>query len=499
MRRRREVIEMPKTDWLRGVFPALVTPFEENGGIDEEAFKGLIRHLWDDVDGLVPCGTTGEFSYMTPDEKRKLIDIALREAGGRKPVIAGTGCPSTRDTLELTEYARDAGAAAALVVTPFYFKPSHNEVYAHYEALNDVGIPLIMYNIPQCTGVHKRWWTAEGIGMLDNVIGIKDSSGDFPFLMAMFEKLGGRISILCGHDEIGMPALAAGADGLILASANLIPDVWQRMRRHVLGGELEEARALQADIQKLVRIVVRCGANQAVKEGLGMMGLNMGNSRHPIMPGGVFKREDREELRIQLESLGKIAKRKVEFRTNDRSVISEYPAVPATPDVIEDFTMKIGEGFAGPPVFEVAHIDLLLGIRGGPVTYAIEKVHERSVDDPNEPARLIMERPRTLLVPTVTVRTKKQESYIYDDAADGVLLAIEKCIGDGVLPEGLLDELDIIANVFVHPAARNRQRIKFNNYKAMLHAVRRAIEGRPTMDEVMHEKDCVRHPFRYGP
>ena len=304
---------------------------------------------------------------------------------------------------------------------------------------------------------------------------------------------------MCGHDEIGMPALAAGADGCILASANLIPDVWQRIRKHVLGGELEAARSLQADIQKLVRIVVRCGANQAVKEGLGMMGLDMGVSRHPIIPGGVFKREDREELRIQLESLGKIPHRKLEFRIGDRSVVSDYPAVPATPDSISDFTMKIGEGFAGPPLYEVAHIDLLLGTGNGPVSYAMEKVIERTRDATDEPARFIMERPRTLLVPTVTVRTERQASHIYGDAAEGIKLAMEKCTRDGVLPDGILDDLNVIVNVFVHPAARNRQRIKFNNYKAMLHAVKRALEGRPTQEEITSEKDCARHPFRYDP
>ncbi len=491
---------MTRTTWLKGVFPALVTPFDKRERIDEEAFRSLIRHLWADVTGFVPCGTTGEFMYLSEKEKRNLLDIAVDEVGGKKPVIAGTGCPSTRETLELTRYAKDIGATAALVASPFYFKPSFNELYEHFERLNELDFPLIMYNIPQCTGTHKKWWTAEGIAMLDNVIGIKDSSGDFPFLMALFEKVRDKISIMCGHDEIGMPALAAGADGLILASANLIPDIWQKIRGSVLEGDLEAARSLQAGIQKLVRIVVRCGANQAVKEGLGMMDLPVGRSRLPIMPGGVFKREDREELRIQLENLGKIPQRMVDFDLGDGEPLqSRYPRIPSTPDTIGDFTMKIGEGFAGPPVFEVAHIDLLIGSKGGPVTYAIEEVIKRYEVNENDPSKLIMDRPRTLLVPTITVRTKRQAGYIYGDASEGVVLAIEKSIEDGVLPDGILDRLDIIVNVFVHPAARNRQRIKFNNYKAMLHAVKRALEERPTMDDIMYEKAAARHPFRYEP
>jgi len=494
------VIEMVRTEWLRGVFPAIITPYDERDRIDRDVFAELVDRLWNDVDGFVPCGTTGEFIYMSEREKRDLIDITVDLADGKKPVIAGTGCPSTRETLELTQYAKDAGAKAALVASPFYFKPSFNEVFEHFERLNELDLPLIMYNIPQCTGVHKKWWTAEGIAMLDNVIGIKDSSGDFPFLMAMFEKVKDRISIMCGHDEIAMPALAAGADGLILASANLIPDIWQRIRKSVAEGELETARELQVNIQKLVRIVVRCGANQAVKEGLGMMGMKVGNSRRPIMPGGVFKREDREELRIQLENLGKIPRSSVKFELGDGSSISSnYPKIPATPAVIGDLAMKIGEGFAGPPVYEVAHIDLLLGERGGPVSYAIEKVLKRRKDRENEPCRIIMDLPRTLLVPTVTVRTERQAGYIYNDAREGVVLAMEKSIRDGILPEKLLDRLDVIANVFVHPAARNRQRIKFNNYKAMLHAIKKALEGRPRIEEILNEKESARHPFRYDP
>ncbi|MBL7183210.1 MAG: formaldehyde-activating enzyme, partial [Anaerolineae bacterium] len=369
---------------------------------------------------------------------------------------------------------------AALVVAPFYLKPTFNEVYEHFEAVNEVGLPIIMYNIPQCAGTHFKWWTAEGMAYLDNVVGIKDSSGDMPFLMALFEKVKGQIGIFCGHDEIVMAALAAGADGAILASANLIPDIWQKIAAAVKEGDLATAQDWQARVQKLVRIVVRKGATQAVKEGLRMMGLDMGNSRHPIMPGGAFEREDREELRIQLENLGKIEIQSSKFKIQ-----------------IEDFTLRIGEGFSGPPFFELAHVDLLLGVREGPVGRAIA----RALDEPrpSNELRVINQRPRTLLVPTVTVRTRKQAGHVYDDAASGINLAIAASIEDGSLPQGGLDDLVMIANVFVHPAAANRKRIEFNNYKAMRHAIRKAIEGRPTLEELLNEKEAARHPFRYAP
>ncbi|MBM4466086.1 MAG: formaldehyde-activating enzyme [Chloroflexi bacterium] len=487
-----------KPEWFKGIFPALATPFTRDDRVDEEAFRMLIRHVLPHVDGVVPAGTTGEFVYLTEAEKRRVIDIAVDEVGGRVPVVAGTGCASTRDTVALTQYAKDAGATAALVVAPFYFKPTFNEVYEHYEAVNEVGLPIILYNIPQCAGTHFQWWTAEGMAYLDNVVGIKDSSGDAPFLMALFEKIKGQVGIFCGHDEIVVAALAAGADGAILASANLIPDIWQKIYSAVQEGDLIMAQDWQARVQKLVRIIMRKGATQAVKEGLRMMGLEMGNSRHPIMPGGEFEREDYEELRVQLEGLGKIPRAEVQYDLGQgRLVKTRFFATPQTPRQVEDFTLRVGEGFSGPPFFEIAHIDLLLGVKEGPVGKAIA----RALGEPR-PAhelRIISERPRTLLVPTVTVRTKKQAGHVYDDAARGISLAIEASIEDGSLPEGALDDLAMIANVFVHPAAANRKRIEFNNYKAMRAAIRKAIEGRPTLEELLNEKEAARHPFRYAP
>ncbi len=494
-----------KPDWLKGIIPALVTPFTAEEEIDEEAMRRLVRHVLPHVNAVVPVGTTGEFVYLSEEEKRRVIDITIHEVAGRVPVIAGTGCTSTRDTVALTEYARDAGAAAALVVAPFYFKPTFNEVYEHYEAVSKVGLPIILYNIPQTAGTHYRWWTAEGMAYLDNVVGIKDSSGDVAFLTALFEKVKGRIAILCGHDEIVMAALAAGADGAILATANLIPDIWQEIYSYVKEGKLEEAQERQRDIQRLVRIVVRCGSTQATKEGLRMMGILVGNSRHPIMPGGAFRREDYEEVRLQLEEVGKILPRHIGYDlAKGKKVESAVPATPQTPRRVKDFTMLVGEGYAGPPDFEIAHVDLLIGLKDGPVGKALEEALSRP--KPEDPSgkdltelKIIYERPRTLLVPTVTVRTKKQARHIYENAVEGIVMAIESSLADGFLPQEALDDLVMIANAFVHPSAANRRRIAINNYKAMRGAIRKAIEGRPSVDELLHEKEAARHPLRYAP
>lgn len=509
-----------KPDWFRGIYPALVTPFDRRDRFDEAAYRELIRFVLPHVDGVLAAGTTGEFSYLDAEERKRVIEVAVDEVAGHVPVLAGTGAPSTRETLELTAFARDVGATAALVVAPYYLKPSFNEVYDHYRALDALGFPLVLYNIPQCAGTHYRWWTAEGMLLdLENVIGIKDSSGDMPFIESLVEKVYGQVALFVGCDEIVTAALAAGCDGAILASANLVPDVWQRIYHAVQRGDLETARYFQIRLQKLIRIIVNQGSTQAVKEGLQMMGLRVGNSRHPIMPGGAFRREDREELRLQLElpEVGKIPRRPVVYDLGGREVHTEVPAIHQTPSRISGWAMKVGEGFAGPPFQEIAHVDLLIGLRDGPVGRAIERALQehgpqrgcvllesvvadmRSKSPREQGCTLVEVRPRTLLVPTVTIRTERQRHLFYERAAAGVQMAIQASIEDGFLPEAILDDIAMIANVFVHPAASIGKRVELNNYKAMRQAIRKAIEGRPTYEELLSERAAARHPFRYAP
>lgn len=494
-----------KVEWFKGIFPALVTPFTADDRLDEAAYRELIRFVLPHVNGVVPCGTTGEFSSMLLDEKKRAIEVCLDEVQGRVPVLAGTGCQSTRETVALTSWARDAGATGALVVAPYYLKPAFNEVFDHYLEVDKVGLPLVLYNIPQCAGTHYQWWTAEGLGLaFDSVIGMKDSSGDMPFFMAALEKLRGTIGLFVGHDEIVGPALLAGADGAILASANLIPDIWQEIYAAALRGDLEFVRQRHKDIQILVRIITRKGSPQAIKEGLRMVGLtSMSNVRLPLIQGGEFEREDYEDMRTQLENLGKIGTQPVilDSKPVDYALPAPRPARDAGPaDVLphlEDLTLCVGEGFCGPPFSELAHIDLLLGKKDGPVGRAIERA--RTEPRPGHELAILCERPLTLLVPTVTVRGTKARQLVYEEAANGVRLALEHAIARHNLPEAILDDVCLIANVFVHPAASIRQRVKINNYKAMRAAIRKALEGRPTLEELIAEKEAARHPFRYAP
>ena len=229
-----------KTQWLKGVFPALVTPFTKEGELDEAALRKLVRFCLPHVDGFVPCGTTGEFVYMSPDERQRVLEVVLDEVGGAKPVIAGTGAAGTREAIELASAAKEAGASACLVVTPYFLHPSDKGVYQHfYEIAKAVDIPIILYNIPQAVDRYLPREVIEDLADIPNIVGLKDSSGNLTYTMEVLEFAGDRINVLVGHDEVVLPALAGGASGMILASAQVFPEIWQRVYKAVQEGDLE--------------------------------------------------------------------------------------------------------------------------------------------------------------------------------------------------------------------------------------------------------------------
>jgi len=493
-----------KISWLKGVMPAVVTPFDDNFEVDEAALRNLIDFVIDKgVTAVVPCGSTGEFTSMSIEERKKVIEITVNQAKGRVKVIAGTGDAGTDAAIEMTKYAEKIGADAALIVSPFYLKPTDKEIFEHYKKIAEsTSLPIILYNIPQVTGVEIPWWVVEGLADVENIVGIKDSSGNMPYMMALFEKVFGKISIICGHDEIATAALAAGADGLILASANVIPDIWIEIYNLILEGKREEAFAIQRKIQTLVRIIARRGGALAVKAALNMMGINVGKARRPLMKGGALPYEDEELMRIHLEILGKIPKRTVMFKIKPEKIVeSETYAIPETPTKVNDFSLRIGEGFASPSTAEIAHIDLALGVKDGPVG----KIFQETLKNPKPGHKPVVVKidgkevkPYTLLVPTVRITTAQQEKFVYEYAMKGVAKAIIDSVKHGILPSKA-DDLVMIAHVFVHPTASNPKRVEKNNYKAMRYAIRKAIEGRPTLNELLERKDSARHPFKYTP
>jgi len=488
----------------QGILPALVTPFTPDGKkIDEQQLRVLVnRCIEEGVSGVVPCGTTGEFVNLTEEEKKKVIDIIIDEVNGRVAVVAGTGASGTDQALEMTKYAKDAGADAALLVTPFYLKPTDRGIYEHYSTIaNAVDIPIILYNIPQCTGVWLSWQMVEDLAQISNIVGLKDSSGELKYILAVLEKVRDKINVLCGYDEVVIAALAAGASGAILASANIIPDVWVEIYDTVQKGELQKARELQYKVQKIARIIAKSGA-VGTKEALNMMGLNVGPVRLPLSVGGELTYEEREELRLDLEKIGKITPKLVKIEFEEKVLEQRLTAIGITPEIIKDFHLRIGEALAGKDM-EVAHIDLVIGKKDGPVGEAYTKAKAAPTPG-HEPLVAILEpnlivKPVTLIVPTVTIKSMRQASMVYGPAQTAVAKAVADSVADGTIPKDIVEDLIIIANVFVHPAAVDRQRVYINNYKAMRHALRKAIEGRPNIEEILENKDRAKHPFKYTP
>lgn len=487
-----------------GIFPALVTPYGDDGKeIDKERLKVLVNHcIGLGVHGVVPCGTTGEFVNMSVEERKSVIRTVVDEVNGRVKVVAGTGSSGTREALEITKYAKDVGADAALIVTPYYLKPADRGIYDHYDTIaSQVELPIVLYNIPQCTGLPLPWQMVEDLAQIPNVVGVKDSSGQLNFTLAVLEKVRDKINVLCGHDEIVIAGLAAGCSGAILASANVIPDVWVQVYNHVRSGELQKARELQYKVQKIARIIAGSGA-VGTKTALNMMRIKVGPVRQPLSVGGELTYESKEELRLDLEKIGKMQPRKVTFEAEEKPLEERFKSVEITPETISNFDLKIGEALAGGGA-DVAHIDLMIGAKKGPLAEAFAKAKATPTAG-HEPLLAVLEpnlavSPTTLIVPTVTITNMRQASMVYGPAQTAVAKAVVDSVADGTIPKDTVDHLIIIANVFVHPTAIDRQRVYINNYKAMRHAIRKTIEGRPNIEELLENRNRSKHPFKYTP
>ena len=469
-----------------GVFPALVTPFDRDEGVDESAFRGLIRHVIDHVDGLVPCGTTGEFPYLSVEEQKRLVEIAVEESQG-KPVIAGTGAPSTRQAIELARNAKEAGASACLVVTPYFLHPSDKGIYQHfYELAQAVDIPIILYNIPQVVDAYLPRTVVEDLADIDNIVALKDSSGNLTYTMEVLEMVQGRIDVFIGHDEVVLPALAGGCSGMILASANVFPEVWQRVLQAVREGDLATAREWQMRVQKLARIFCRHGGGVAVKAALNMMGVKVGRPRRPLKPtGGALLHETRAEIRMELEKLGKIEVSSFEtsassvepFRVPSGAPEERFGDLDLSAEVIRAAGLRLGSGSAGEGTEQV-QLDLVAGPKTGPLgdAYAYQltyPLHRRealtTILEPN-----LTVRPPTLILPALEQKNLRQANMIYGPTQSAVAKAIVDALEQGVIPVAAMDEEVMIVLATVDPKALDRHALYQNVYAAMVGAIGQA-------------------------
>jgi 4-hydroxy-tetrahydrodipicolinate synthase len=469
-----------KLPWLKGVFPALVTPFvKKTEEVDEEAYRLLIRSCLPHVDGLVTSGTTGEFPYLTRDEQRRLVEIALEEAGA-KPVIAGCGASSTQEALALARDAQAAGASAALVVTPFFLHPSDKGVYQHfYDLATAVDLPIILYNIPQVMDRYLPRTVVQDLADLPTVVALKDSSGNLTYTMELLEYAGDRIDFFVGHDEVVLPALAGGVSGMILASAQVYPDVWQQVFRLVAEGQLDEARALQRSVQKLSRIFCRHGGGVAVKAALQLMGLDVGVPRRPLKPvGGALLHETRAEIRLELEKLAKIPAPEASFEVPTGPLAGRFADLEITPEAIAAHGLRTGSGVAGEGLNRV-QIDLIAGGKGTVLgdAYALQltyPLHGReALTAILEPALTV--RPATLLLPALPQKNLRQANMIYGPTQAALARAIVDALEAGRIPPAAVEEDVMVALATVHPRALDRHALYHSVHAAAGQALAQAF------------------------
>jgi 4-hydroxy-tetrahydrodipicolinate synthase len=241
---------------FKGSFVAIVTPLR-NGRIDEAALRNLVAyHIEHQSDGLVPCGSTGESATLSHDEHQRVIDIVVKAARGRIPVIAGAGSNSTDETLSLVRYAAKAGAQGALLVAPYYNKPTPRGLYEHYRTVaKATDLPLILYNIPGRSVINIPPQTVIGLATdCPTIVGIKEASGNVDYASEILAALDPRkFTVLSGEDGMTLALMALGAQGVISVVANIIPEAMSELCRFALAGRFDRARELHLQMFPLIR------------------------------------------------------------------------------------------------------------------------------------------------------------------------------------------------------------------------------------------------------
>jgi 4-hydroxy-tetrahydrodipicolinate synthase len=240
-----------------GSLVALATPFK-SGGLDEDSYRGLIRdQLESGTQGLVPIGTTGEAATMSAEERTRAVKIAVELARGKVPVIAGAGSNSTQETIEAVKRVRDSGADGALVVTPYYNKPTQAGLVEHYRAVARAhpGFPLVAYNVPGRTGVDLLPETCQRLGEIQELVAIKEATGNMVRAIDIIEKCGDRLTLLSGDDSTVVPFIACGGKGVISVSANVAPRMIAEMVKAARAGNFSKAGELQVKMNALHRLL----------------------------------------------------------------------------------------------------------------------------------------------------------------------------------------------------------------------------------------------------
>lgn len=295
---------MPRPRFV-GAYVPIITPFDEEGRVNEDALRALIEMMIEQgATGMVPCGTTGESATLTHEEHKRVVELSVKFAAGRIPVIAGTGSNSTAEATELTQHAEKAGADAALLICPYYNRPSQAGLIAHFKKVAaSTSLPLILYNIPKRTGVNMEAATTIELSKVDNIVGVKEASGDLDQIMAIIAGAE-EFSALTGDDALCFTLTCLGGTGGILAAGHILPGEWARMVELIREGNVEEARKIHYRFLPLVKALFSETNPVPVKAAMEMLGIAAGPPRLPLLPAS---QRCRDLVRGELQKLGLVA------------------------------------------------------------------------------------------------------------------------------------------------------------------------------------------------
>ena len=279
---------------LRGAFTAMITPMKEDGSIDYDGYRKLLRFQMEEgIDGLVPLGTTGETPTLDEDEEQRIIDVVMEEVRAfekeksvKVPVVLGAGSNNTRDAVRYTERAKKAGADAALVVTPYYNKPSSEGIFRHFEAVSRVGIPILVYNIAGRTGKNIDTPTLSRIADLPNIAGVKEASGSISQMTDVIDTIKSKhpdFAVLSGDDAMTLPLIACGGDGVVSVVSNAAPALVSEMVRAALSGDYDAARKIHYRLLPFFKAAFVDGNPTSIKYAMRVKGLPSGSVRLPLV------------------------------------------------------------------------------------------------------------------------------------------------------------------------------------------------------------------------
>jgi 4-hydroxy-tetrahydrodipicolinate synthase len=287
----------------KGIIPAMVTPVTSDGKINVEALRKLTNYLIQGgVHGLFPVGSQGEFYALTFEEKKRVIEVVVQETKGRVPVYAGTGAVTTRDAVALTKMAEEAGVSAVSVLTPYFIRPNEEELYEHYSAIaKATRLPILLYNNPQRTGVNISAEFVTRASKIENIVGIKDSSGDVTLTSEYIRRTDNQFSVLAGRDTLIYGTLCYGGKGAIAATANVVPRVVVEIYEAFQAGDWKRSLEAQFRLAPL-RLAFDLGTFPVViKEALNLLGIDAGVGIPPV--GGIIPKA-KGELKEILKSMG---------------------------------------------------------------------------------------------------------------------------------------------------------------------------------------------------